>query len=97
MKHLIILNDPPYGTERSFNGQRMAQALSKHDPEGEVTVFLMADAVRRLRSLELQQLRARQLAAEDHRSVCPGAVCLKHVLGQIQADDANLTHGRSPL
>lgn len=45
MKHLIILNDPPYGTERSFNGLRMAQALSKHDPEGEVTVFLMADAV----------------------------------------------------
>lgn len=45
MKHLIILNDPPYGTERSFNGLRMAHALSKHDPEGEVIVFLMADAV----------------------------------------------------
>lgn len=45
MKHLIILNDPPYGTERSFNGLRMAHALAKHDPQGEVTVFLMADAV----------------------------------------------------
>lgn len=45
MKHLLILNDPPYGTERSFNGLRMAHALAKHDPEGEVTVFLMADAV----------------------------------------------------
>lgn len=45
MKHLIILNDPPYGTERSFNGLRMAHALAKHDPEGEVIVFLMADAV----------------------------------------------------
>lgn len=45
MKHLIILNDPPYGTERSFNGLRMAHALAKHDPDGEVTVFLMADAV----------------------------------------------------
>jgi uncharacterized protein involved in oxidation of intracellular sulfur len=45
MKHLIILNDPPYGTERSFNGLRMAHALAKHDPEGEVTVFLMGDAV----------------------------------------------------
>lgn len=45
MKHLIILNDPPYGTERSFNGLRMAHALAKHDPEGEMTVFLMADAV----------------------------------------------------
>lgn len=45
MKHLLILNDPPYGTERSFNGLRMAHALAKHDPEGEVIVFLMADAV----------------------------------------------------
>jgi uncharacterized protein involved in oxidation of intracellular sulfur len=45
MKHLILLNDPPYGTERSFNGLRMAHALAKHDPEAEVTVFLMADAV----------------------------------------------------
>ncbi|MBC7284007.1 DsrE family protein [Hoeflea sp.] len=45
MKHLILLNDPPYGTERSFNGLRMAHALAKNDPEGEITVFLMADAV----------------------------------------------------
>lgn len=45
MKHLLILNDPPYGTERSYNGLRMAHALSKHDSEGQVTVFLMADAV----------------------------------------------------
>ena len=45
MKHLLILNDPPYGTERSFNGLRMAHALAKYDPDGEVTVFLMADAV----------------------------------------------------
>lgn len=45
MKHLILLNDPPYGTERSYNGLRLAHALAKHDPEAEVTVFLMADAV----------------------------------------------------
>jgi uncharacterized protein involved in oxidation of intracellular sulfur len=45
MKHLILLNDPPYGTERSFNGLRMAHALAKHDPEAEIIVFLMADAV----------------------------------------------------
>ncbi|MGS4947579.1 DsrE/DsrF/TusD sulfur relay family protein [Meridianimarinicoccus sp. RP-17] len=45
MKHLILLNDPPYGTERSFNGLRMAHALTKNDPEAEITVFLMADAV----------------------------------------------------
>jgi uncharacterized protein involved in oxidation of intracellular sulfur len=45
MKTLIILNDPPYGTERSYNGLRMAHALQKNDAQGEVTVFLMADAV----------------------------------------------------
>lgn len=40
---LIILNDPPYGTERSYNGLRLAKALSnKHS---HVAVFLMADAV----------------------------------------------------
>ncbi len=42
MKILIILNDPPYGTERSYNGLRMAKALYE---EAEVTLFLMADAV----------------------------------------------------
>ncbi len=45
MKFLLILNDPPYGTERCFNALRLAQALLKTEPEPEVTVFLMADAV----------------------------------------------------
>jgi uncharacterized protein involved in oxidation of intracellular sulfur len=45
MKHLILLNDPPYGTERSYNGLRMAHALERNDPDAEITVFLMADAV----------------------------------------------------
>lgn len=45
MKALIILNDPPYGTERSYNGLRLAHSLKKNDPEAEITVFLMADAV----------------------------------------------------
>lgn len=44
MKTLFILNDPPYGTERSFNGLRLARALSKQ-VEQEVRVFLMGDAV----------------------------------------------------
>jgi uncharacterized protein involved in oxidation of intracellular sulfur len=45
MKTLFILNDPPYGTERCFNALRLAGALLKNDPESEITVFLMADAV----------------------------------------------------
>ena len=45
MKSRIILNDPPYGTERSYNGLRLARALQKNDAQPEVTVFPMADAV----------------------------------------------------
>jgi len=42
---LLIINDPPYGTERVYNALRLAHALHKNGPENEVTVFLMADAV----------------------------------------------------
>jgi len=45
MKILIILNDAPYGTERSYNGLRLAKALLKKDPDIDLSVFLMADAV----------------------------------------------------
>ena len=45
MKTLIVLNDPPYGTERCYNALRLAHALLKNDPAAEITVFLMADAV----------------------------------------------------
>ncbi|MBI4923687.1 MAG: DsrE family protein [Devosia nanyangense] len=45
MKTAIIINDPPYGTERVYNALRLAHALLKHEGGQEVTVFLMADAV----------------------------------------------------
>jgi uncharacterized protein involved in oxidation of intracellular sulfur len=45
VKILVILNDPPYGSERTYNGLRLALSLHKHDPDGEITLFLMADAV----------------------------------------------------
>ena len=43
MNTLFILNDPPYGTERSYNALRLAGALSKREGE-QVKVFLMGDA-----------------------------------------------------
>jgi len=43
LKVLLICNDPPYGSERSYNGLRLGKALAGKDAE--VTVFLMADAV----------------------------------------------------
>jgi uncharacterized protein involved in oxidation of intracellular sulfur len=45
MKVLVIINDPPYGTERVYNALRLAHALLKMEPQTEVTLFLMADAV----------------------------------------------------
>ena len=45
MKILFILNDPPYGTERCYNALRLAHALLKNDPDAQIIVFLMADAV----------------------------------------------------
>jgi uncharacterized protein involved in oxidation of intracellular sulfur len=43
MKYLMILNDAPYGTERSYNGLRLARTLLKTG-EAEVKMFLIGDA-----------------------------------------------------
>ena len=45
MKILVLINDPPYGTERVYNALRLAQSLLKRDPATQLTVFLIADAV----------------------------------------------------
>lgn len=42
MRTLFILNDPPYGTERSYNALRLAGSLSKK-PEAQVRVFLIGE------------------------------------------------------
>jgi len=41
---LFILNDPPYGTERVYNGLRLAANLQRLDEGHDVVVFLMGDA-----------------------------------------------------
>ena len=43
-KTLFVLNDQPYGTERSYNALRLAGSLSKVAGE-EVRLFCMGDAV----------------------------------------------------
>lgn len=40
---LFVLNDPPYGTERSYNGLRLAGSLARREDET-VRVFLIGDA-----------------------------------------------------
>lgn len=42
-KTLFVLNDAPYGTERSYNALRLAGSLAKREGQ-EVKVFLVGDA-----------------------------------------------------
>jgi uncharacterized protein involved in oxidation of intracellular sulfur len=43
MRFLFVLNDPPYGSERTYNALRHANALAERDGV-QVRIFLMADA-----------------------------------------------------
>jgi uncharacterized protein involved in oxidation of intracellular sulfur len=43
MKPLFILNEACYGSERTYNGLRLAGSLSKRE-DNQVRVFLMGDA-----------------------------------------------------
>jgi len=45
MNVLFIVNDAPYGSEKTYNALRLAMALQKDHAGGEIRVFLMADAV----------------------------------------------------
>lgn len=43
MKTLLVLNDAPYGSERTYNGARLAGSLARQEGH-EVRVFLIGDA-----------------------------------------------------
>ena len=45
MRALVIVNDAPYGNERAYNALRLAGAMLQVEPELELTVFLLGDAV----------------------------------------------------
>jgi uncharacterized protein involved in oxidation of intracellular sulfur len=78
MKSLLILNDPPYGSERGYNALRLAHALAKHAEQGEVTVFLMADAVTAARKgqktpegyYNLERMLRRVVVGNGHVLLC---------------------------
>ena len=44
MNVLVLVNDPPYGTERCYNALRLAGSLAKREGT-DVRVFLIGDAV----------------------------------------------------
>ncbi|MBI5500541.1 MAG: DsrE family protein [Deltaproteobacteria bacterium] len=45
MKALLILNDAPYGSERTYNALRLADVMLTLEEELELSVFLVGDAV----------------------------------------------------
>ena len=67
MKTLFIFNDAPYGSERTYNGARLAGSLSKAAGE-EVHVFLMGDSA---------------ACAKDHQKVPEGFYNLQLMLSRV--------------
>ena len=66
MATLFILNDPPYGTERVYNGLRLATNLLRLDEGHELVVFLMGDAASAAKSrLGWTSLRCSRSTARD--------------------------------
>jgi uncharacterized protein involved in oxidation of intracellular sulfur len=45
MKILFIINDAPYGSEKTYNALRLVSALQIAKSYGKVVIFLMSDAV----------------------------------------------------
>lgn len=85
MKFLVILNDPPYGTERSDNGLRLAMSLSKRQ-DTEIRLFLVA-----IRSDAQCQRRRRPLheiqLARNNRTVG-----IAHSMVNTVAEDKSTAH-----
>jgi len=44
MEYLLVLNDSPYGSQRTYNALRLAGALAKGAPS-QVSLFLLGDGV----------------------------------------------------
>jgi uncharacterized protein involved in oxidation of intracellular sulfur len=76
MKTLFILNDAPYGSERTYNGLRLAGAIAKQEGSekllaghpNEVHIFLIGDAA---------------VAAHCHQSVPQGFYNVEVMLGNV--------------
>lgn len=45
MRLLFILNDAPYGSEKTYNALRLGMALQRDHADHEIRMFLMADSV----------------------------------------------------
>jgi len=72
---LLILHDPPYGTERAHNGLRLAQTLLKENAALQLAVFLLADAV---------------TAARKGQKTAEGFYNVEHMLKRLVASNAQV-------
>lgn len=76
MRTLFILNDPPYGSERSYNALRFVRALVKRpDTVNEAKIFLMGDAAS---------------CAKNAQKVPPGYYNIGDMLGMIARRHAEI-------
>lgn len=83
MRNLFIINDAPYGDERPYNALRLAHALA-HEPEQEIRVFLMGDAVfiaKRGEKPPLGLLQPPGHAGQDRPPGAPAGGCAQRVHG----------------
>ena len=71
MKHLFIFNDAPYGSERIYNGLRLAGSMAKRDGE-QVRVFLLGDSA---------------LCAKSNQKVPTGYYKVEDLLGMVTRRD----------
>jgi uncharacterized protein involved in oxidation of intracellular sulfur len=75
VKTLLTLNEPAYGTERTYNGLRLAQTLLKKNQAMEFSVFLVADAV---------------AAARKGQRTVEGFYNVEHMLKRLMASEARV-------
>ena len=45
MTYLLVLNDSPYGSQRTYNALRLAGVLAKTTTSSDVAIFLLGDGV----------------------------------------------------
>lgn len=74
MKSLFIFNDAPYGSERTYNGLRLAGSLAKREGE-QVRVFLMGDGA---------------LCAKGNQKVPTGYYKVEDMLGMVTRRDGEV-------
>src|SRR3954452_20432996 len=93
--HVVLLSlDERLHVRRRDQLHRVAKLGDLAAPVVGAATGLHGHRTGRQRGQERQELAAAQLLAKDHRARAVSPMELKDVLGEIEADGANLVHGR---